>query len=604
MRRLVLIVTLTLAATGLAAVPSAAVDEETAAPRRPEPPRVTSEVMIDLVDLGIDGDVGMFAEVLDRLLGDDLESVITVDGPDLVGAVVTEQGRRSLSRLGVVESVEQLAPLELQLTESVPQIGADALGVAGAGKVVAVIDVGVDTSLVGSVVAEACFVPDPQNGAPCPSVDGAGSAAPCVTPVVRCSHGSHIAAIIAGDEPSGVAPDAGILAIRAARFPAEDEPEISPLGVLEGLDHVLSLAATYDIAAVNLSFAGDAGDTCRDAAWEQRVSRLNDAGIAVVAAAGNLEDDDWEAAGVKFPACLPGVISVGSTTEAGEVSDFSMSSPVLDLLAPGECIDSAILTDGSCIATRGTSFAAPHVAAAFALIDDTHPDFTVARRRNLLRVTGEMVSRESEGPRDPRYPEIRVDRYLGFEPFLDAGSSAYWTAASDWALYAGVTTGIAPGVFGPTRSLTRAEAVTFLWRFMGSPVGHPSSGFPDVVPGSFYERAVDWALAAGVTTGLPGGVFGPGDPVTRAQLATFMFRTVGEPGGAPPSGFADVIVGSWYELAVAWMAQTGITTGTSPTTFSPERVIDRAQLITLLFRLADSDAAWDGGVEPPSVVLF
>ncbi len=597
-------VPLVLVATGLAPSAGAAVYEES-------PTRATSEVMIDFVDLGIEGDAAMFGEVLDRALGDHFESVITVDGPDLVGAVVTEEGRRSLARLGVVRSFEELPPLQLQLTESVAQIGADALGVSGVGKVVAVIDAGVGAGLAGSVVAEACFVPDPDpGGTPCPSTTGEGSAAPCVTPVIPCSHGSHIAAIISGDAgPVGVAPGAGIIAIRAADFPVDDEgtplaPVISSLGALQGLDHVLDLSDTYDITAVNLSFAGDASDTCRDAAWEDRVERLNAAGIAVVAAAGNLEEGDWETAGLKFPACLPGVVSVGSTTESGEVSDFSMSGPDLDVLAPGECIDSEILSDGSCVSTRGTSFAAPHVAAAFALIDDAHPDFTVERRRNLLRVTGEMVSREIEGSRDPRYPEIRVDRFLDFVPFLDAGGSAFWTSASDWARYARVTTGIAPGVFGPARPLTRAEAVTFLWRFMGSPEGHLTSGFPDVVPGSFYEKAVDWALATGVTTGLPGGVFGPGDPVTRAQLATFMFRTVGEPAGAPPSGFGDVLEGSWYALAVAWMDHTGITTGTSPTTFSPDRVVDRAELITFLFRLADSEGAWDGGLEPPDVVLF
>ncbi|NIR37823.1 MAG: S8 family serine peptidase, partial [Actinobacteria bacterium] len=105
-----------------------------------------------------------------------------------------------------------------------------------------------------------------------------------------CSHGTHIAGMISGDDPvlRGVAPDAGILAIRVGAV-LDTGPDIPELGVLRGLEHVYDLRDTHDIVAVNLSFGGPP-DGCAEPAWEDVIGRLTQAGIAVVAAAGNSGD--------------------------------------------------------------------------------------------------------------------------------------------------------------------------------------------------------------------------------------------------------------------------------------------------------------------------
>jgi hypothetical protein len=107
-----------------------------------------------------------------------------------------------------------------------------------------------------------------------------------------------------------------------------------------------------------------------------------------------------------------------------------------------------------------------------------------------------------------------------------------------------------------------------------------------------------------VTTGTSFGVFSPDAIVSRAQLATFMWRTVGEPAVFFNGGFSDLPTGVFYTNAVNWMSEHGITTGTSPTTFSPDDTVTRAQMVTFEFRLADADLAWSGDVAPPELTLF
>jgi len=123
---------------------------------------------------------------------------------------------------------------------------------------------------------------------------------------------------------------------------------------------------------------------------------------------------------------------------------------------------------------------------------------------------------------------------------------------------------------------------TFLWRFAGEPSGgsHP---FADVPAGAFYEDAVAWMAAEGITNGTTATTFSPNAAVTRGQLATFLWRFDGMPDGGA-NNFTDVPAGAFYETAVGWMAETGVTTGTTPTTFSPNAALTRGQAVTFLFR--------------------
>lgn len=598
-------------------------------------------VIVDLVDLGAPSDAQVVAGLLDLTLTG-VDATAALDGLDLMAATVTPEGRDALARSGFVESVRAPRTFELLLDNSTTATEATTLhgtGETGAGKVVAIIDSGVDADHPGlvdgadrSVVAEACFltgadtVPSTTvrelcaNSTTVLTATGDGAAEPCSLLPEDCTHGTHVAGVVSGDDPAatGVAPDAGILAIRIGAVLHNGTTEINhipELGVLEALDHVWSLRDTYDIVSVNLSLGGDPG-ACADANWEEVIGRLTDAGIAVVAASGN----GGSTTEIMFPACLDDVVSVGASAVAGDafdeeppitpcspgpeppaVSCFTDSSPDLDLVAPGQEITSTVLTayDPSGFATlRGTSFASPHVAAAFALVDGK-AHFTPARMRELMRATGEMVARPATGT---RFPELRLADIVDFEPFPDA-TYGYWVGAADWAKYRGVSTGIG-GLFVADDQVTRAQAVTFLWRFMGSPAATTGNAFTDVPDGMWYTPAVDWAAETGVTTGLTPTTFGPDVPVDRGELATFMWRTAGEPAAALPTGFADVPAGTFYEVAVAWMKTHGITTGTSPTRFSPADPVTRAQIVTFEHRLAATAAAWAGAVDPPELALF
>jgi Subtilase family/S-layer homology domain len=607
--------------------PAAADDE---AP--PDPTEPTTPVIVTLVDLDIPGDAPVLAGLLDSE-NDGIDSTIVFEESDLMAADVTPSGLRFLERAASVESVRPArTDLRLLLSESTDTVGATALqlaGSSGAGRAVAVIDSGVDAGhrgLAGSVIEEGCFL----EGVPtfdalanvsitelCANGTRSGpSAQPCTVIPASCTHGTAVAGIISGDDATyaGVAPDADIIALRVTAvvegLADQGDPEypysayIPEAGVLAALERVYALRDTYDIAAVNLSLGGEPG-TCTDAAWEDVIGRLTAAGIAVVAASGN---DGWEDT-ITFPACLADVISVGASTSTGTVASFSNSSTELDLLAPGSPIVSTVLPSfdpTGFAAQQGTSFSAPHVAAAFALIDaDLPPGWSVARTRNLLRVSGEMIERLTASPfdRDPRFPELRLEQVVDFEPFSDA-DSGFWVEAADWAKATGVSTGIGGNLFAPDLGLTRAQAVTFLWRFVGEPDFGTASGFTDVDEGEWYAPAVAWAATVGVTTGTSPTVFSPDDVVTRAELATFMWRTAGEPLPTVGSGFSDVVAADYFAVAVDWMAEHAITTGTSPTTFSPSDTVTRAQMVTFEYRLADADLAWVGSVAPPELALF
>ena len=123
--------------------------------------------------------------------------------------------------------------------------------------------------------------------------------------------------------------------------------------------------------------------------------------------------------------------------------------------------------------------------------------------------------------------------------------------------------------------------------------GNPQTGvFVDVATGSYYEDAVDWAVENGITKGTDDTHFSPDGICTRAQAVTFLWRAAGSPKPETRTmPFTDVPVGSYYYDAVLWAVENGITEGTSNTTFSPNMACSRAQIVTFLWRSEKSPAA-------------
>lgn len=127
-------------------------------------------------------------------------------------------------------------------------------------------------------------------------------------------------------------------------------------------------------------------------------------------------------------------------------------------------------------------------------------------------------------------------------------------------------------------AVTRGEAVLMLWTREGSPAPKAkNTPFEDVALDASYRSAVLWAAEKGLIIGKPDTLFRPNEPMTRAQAVTVLYRLKGEKmGGVLP--FTDVEAGSFYEEAVVWAFYTGVTKGTSPTTFSPDEPCTRQQL--------------------------
>ena len=169
-------------------------------------------------------------------------------------------------------------------------------------------------------------------------------------------------------------------------------------------------------------------------------------------------------------------------------------------------------------------------------------------------------------------------------PFGDVSTDAYYYKAVQWAQEKGITDGISSDLFGPKQPCTRSQIVTFLWRAAGSPEPKgTAAGMTDVVPGSYYAKAVAWAVENGITTGTAEGTFSPDATCTRAQAVTFLARAQNAT-ATGKTAFSDVPADSYFADAVAWAQANGVTTGTSETTFSPDNDCTRAQIVTFLYR--------------------
>ena len=168
--------------------------------------------------------------------------------------------------------------------------------------------------------------------------------------------------------------------------------------------------------------------------------------------------------------------------------------------------------------------------------------------------------------------------------FADVPAGSYYERAVVWAAANGITNGVGNGLFGVDAPCTRAQAVTFLWRAAGSPAPEISAmPFTDVPVGSYYYDAVLWAVENGIAKGTSETMFGPDASCTRAQIVTFLYRAFGTPTGGD-AAFADTTPNAYYAEAVRWAVATGVTTGTSNTTFSPNADCTRAQIVTFLWR--------------------
>ena len=168
--------------------------------------------------------------------------------------------------------------------------------------------------------------------------------------------------------------------------------------------------------------------------------------------------------------------------------------------------------------------------------------------------------------------------------FYDVPNNAYFYEAVKWAVKNGITDGVGNNLFAPEQPCTRAQIVTFLWRAAGSPEPKgAASGMTDVVSGIYYEKAVAWAIENGITTGTTTSTFSPDATCTRAQAVTFLARAL-KAKAASAAEFSDVPTGSYFADAVAWAAANGVTEGIGGGLFGSDNDCTRGQIVTFLYR--------------------
>lgn len=176
--------------------------------------------------------------------------------------------------------------------------------------------------------------------------------------------------------------------------------------------------------------------------------------------------------------------------------------------------------------------------------------------------------------------------YVVPNPFKDVEKTSPYYDAIIWAADKGVTTGKTADTFGIDEGCTRAQIVTFLYRAAGSPEvkADTVNPFTDVSKDSVYYNAILWAVENGITKGTTDTTFDPNAVCTRGQIVTFLFRASGDEKVATGTNFADVASGSYCADAVAWAVANKVANGFADGTFRPEATCTRGQAVTFIFR--------------------
>ena len=177
-------------------------------------------------------------------------------------------------------------------------------------------------------------------------------------------------------------------------------------------------------------------------------------------------------------------------------------------------------------------------------------------------------------------------RLYTMNPFVDVPEGSWYFNAVMWAITHDppVTGGTDATHFTPGKACTREQIVTFIWAAYGKQDPNSmTSPFTDVTGGRYY-KAVLWAVENGITKGVNATTFGVGKPCTREQVVTFLWKAAGAPEPRSSScSFTDVAAGSYYYKAVLWAVENGITKGVNATTFGVGRTCTRAQVVTFLY---------------------
>lgn len=395
-------------------------------------------------------------EVLAQLDVYGVEVVALYETIPYLAVAVDAAGLEALANNPTVNYLHEDTLFFPTLGSSTGVIGAAAAwgeGYDGEGQTIVVIDTGVDRThpfFEGRVVDEACFS-DPSTAelelptsSLCPNGSdfqaGVGASDPLTAACLAdgsnlCFHGTHVAGIAAGRNATfqGVAPQADVIGIQV--FFRIDDFETCFLqmfasacvsatyaDILRSLEYVYTdLVPAHEIAAVNMSLGGDQyfdQATCDAelAGIKTVIDQLLAADVATVIASGN---NGWTDS-ISGPGCVSSAVTVGATDDLDNVTSFSNMHGMVDLLAPGATIESAI-PDGGYTSFDGTSMAAPHVAGAWAVLRQQYPDKGVNEILQILSDSGRPVADTRAGGSVTR-PRIDFAALFGPSALISPGT--------------------------------------------------------------------------------------------------------------------------------------------------------------------------------------
>ena len=171
-------------------------------------------------------------------------------------------------------------------------------------------------------------------------------------------------------------------------------------------------------------------------------------------------------------------------------------------------------------------------------------------------------------------------------PFSDVAQTDYFYEPVLWALENGITTGKTETLFDPTAPCSRGQVVTFLWRLKGQPQPTTTTTkFTDTPSWKYYYPAICWALENGITTGITETIFEPERSCTQGQLATFLWRTLGQPEPQSAELVKKHDTSKFYSKASAWMEELGAIEAIGGT-YYPYGISSRSQIVTFMYMAA------------------
>ena len=395
-------------------------------------------------------------------------------------------------------------------------------------------------------------------------------------------HGTATAGLVADLTPEEV----DVMVLRVY----DDDNLSKPSRVLTALEYALENGASV----VNISLGWPNAIAKGYTFLNTVLARAYASGVVVVAAAGNRTQSNPDAnADDVYPANQAAVLTVTSVDRSRMFdTSYSASGACVDLCAPGTNIVAAAIGGGYAVYS-GTSFAAPHVAAAAACVQLAQPGLSAARVRQVLFGYAEDLGAPGRdnayGYGFPVLTQCFHDRLCPGRAFRDMPAPGVWSHEGlDYCITEGLMGGTSRVTISPDMLATRAQIVQLLWAAAGRPETTGTLPFTDVAPGAWYYAAVRWAYRTGLVGGTSATTFDPDAFVSRQDFAVILYGQAGRPAadGAVLAAFSDAgQVAGYARTALAWAVSRRFIGGVGTaagTLLAPRGSATRAQAATIL----------------------